>query len=198
MDILKNLEDKLHYLYVIELKKIAEELVLSQEGKKAQLIRRIMTYISTGEKLLLDKYPKQSLGKKSELGAISADSLMLKGAYKNDRKTREFFKKMIGQHFHFTVFGLDWLEERWRNGNPPTYNQFIEMWREKYELHQKFPIPPKAEWKYIIFVQNYISMNKNFTKMEINDAWNSERNKALQETKEFLKKFKSDLSPIFS
>jgi hypothetical protein len=35
MDILKNLEDKLHYLYIIELKKIAEEFLLSQEGKSS-------------------------------------------------------------------------------------------------------------------------------------------------------------------
>ena len=61
---------------------------------------------------------------------------MLKGGYKNDLKTRIFFKSIIGDYFHFTAFGIDWLKEQWMKGEPPTYKKFADMWTKEYAYRE--------------------------------------------------------------
>lgn len=178
--------DNLHYLYVAELRELAERFDLDTRYKKAELIAKIAAYVKTGEKILPAGYPKSSLAH-GIIPPLLPESKMLKGAYKNDLATRGFFKKLIGSHFHFTVFGLDWLERRWQEGKPPTYQEFADMWAEEYELRKKFPAPPKAEWKYIMFVQDYLKKNKNCFREELLNAWNRARVKAVKDVYEFCK-----------
>ena len=100
---------------------------------------------------------------------------MLKGNYKNDLKTRLFFKKIIGEHFHFTAFGIDWLNERWMLGNPPTYQEFADMWEDEYRKRQKTPASAKEEWAYIRFVQGYLIHSPESSRDALNTAWENER-----------------------
>ena len=108
---------------------------------------------------------------------LDKETLMLKGAYKNDLKTRLFFKQLIGEYFHFTAFGIDWLNDRWMEGKPPTYQEFAEMWHKEYEKRKKTPVPPKEEWAYINFVQNSLSISPTASQESINHAWECERQK---------------------
>lgn len=126
---INNLRISLNFLHVAELKNICNKLELAEKGKKEELILRIIKFIETGEKLTNIPFPKISCARKIEKHELTENSLMLKGAYKNDLKTRLFFKKLIGEYFHFTAFGIDWLNERWMNGNPPTYKEFANMWQ---------------------------------------------------------------------
>lgn len=166
------LRASLCYLYVDELKIYCNKLHLCIKGKKLALINRIIYFLRTGEKTNLPKYPSNSLGKSNTL---NLDALMLKGAYKNDLKTRLFFKSIIGQHFHFTAFGIDWLEDRWMEGNPPTYKEFTDMWNREYEFRKMNKVLPKEEWAYINFVKRYLDENPNPTRNEILDRWEIER-----------------------
>ncbi len=59
--------------------------------------------------------------------------MILKGSYKNDLKTRLFFKNIVGDHFHFTAFGIDWINEKWMEGNPPTYRDYATMWQSEVD-----------------------------------------------------------------
>lgn len=65
-----------------------------------------------------------------------------------------FLKKLIGDYFHFTAFGVDWVDERWMDGNPPTYQEFVDMWRAEYKRRQETPANPKEEWAYINLCNN--------------------------------------------
>ena len=141
-----SLKDSLHYLHVSELKNLCSQLQLSKKGKKREFILRIIKFIETGEKLVNDPFPKISCASSKQKYELSKNSLMLKGAYKNDLKTRLFFKRIIGNHFHFTVFGIDWLNEQWMQGDPPTYQKFVDMWQKKYQIRKSTPVSPKAEW----------------------------------------------------
>lgn len=143
------MKNSLNFLHCEELKEIALKLGLSEKGKKGELIARIMHFLQTGEKLTLPRFPTVSCAKRGVSYPLDPKTLMLKGAYKNDLKTRLFFKRLIGEHFHFTAFGIDWLERRWMEGNPPTYQEFAEMWQER----KKMALPPKEEWAYINFLQ---------------------------------------------
>jgi hypothetical protein len=158
---INNLKRSLNFLHVIELKNICNKLELSEKGKKGELILRILRFIETGEKLTITPFPKVSCARRNEKHELPENSLMLKGSYKNDLKTRLFFKKIIGEYFHFTAFGIDWLNERWMNGNPPTYKEFANMWIAETTRRKTSPAEPKAEWAYINFLQDYYNKNPN-------------------------------------
>jgi hypothetical protein len=172
---ISSLKESLHYLHVHELRGLCTKLSLSTKGKKVNLIFRIIKFVETGEKLILPSYPSISCVKRNTAQELSLNSLILKGAYKNDLKTRMFFKELIGSHFHFTAFGIDWLENRWMAGDPPTFQEFAQMWQSEYIARKKAPAVPKAEWAYINFVQKYIEDNPDTTKEAILRNWNTKR-----------------------
>jgi hypothetical protein len=172
-----DLKKSLLYLHVRELKNIALQLSLVDNGNKMAIIMRILHFLETGQKLTLPKFPEKSCAKRHSSYSIGENELMLKGSYRNDLKTRLFFKQLIGSHFHFTALGIDWLNERWMEGNPPTYHEFAMMWQKEYQKHKYLPTAPKEEWAYINFMQKYLLGSPNATKELINNAWESERQK---------------------
>lgn len=147
------LEKSLLFLHVKELKSSAEKLGIAVAGNKGAMIEAIVHYVRTGKELPGLQIPKNSCALRGQVYKLSADARMLKGAYKNDLKTRLFFKSLIGEHFHFTAFGVDWIEECWLKGLPPTYQEFATMWQAEYERRKKVPATPKKEWAYINFVK---------------------------------------------
>lgn len=181
------LEESLYYLNVNELKHYCFKLELSVQGKKAVLVKRIVHFLATGEKLVNPQYPKNSCSVQKQ-GVLKPEALMLKGSYKNDLKTRLFFKALIGEHFHFTAFGIDWLDERWLAGNPPTYQEFAGMWQEQYKVRQYAPVAAKTEWAFIRFVQAYLQKHQA-TKEELHSAWFCEREKHVHNVQQFFNKF---------
>ncbi len=182
----------LHYLHVAELRLYCEKLSLTTTGNKRDLIERIVHFVKTGEKIGIPPYPEQSVSKKRACIPLHLDSLMLKGCYKNDLNTRLFFKNIIGQHFHFTAFGIDWLEQRWRDGAPPTYQEFSEMWVTEFERAKIDGRPPKQEWAYIRFVQNYLIENPNASRADIVNNWERERQYHIQSLDKFFNRLFSE------
>ena len=172
-----SLRKSLTFLHVDELREIADKLVLLNKGSKMPLIMRILHFTRTGEKLTAPKFPQSSCAKRRQSYLLEQSTLMLNGNYKNDLKTRLFFKKIIGAHFHFTAFGIDWLNERWMIGNPPTYQEFADMWENEYRKGQKTPALPKEEWAYIRFIQRYLTQSPDSTRDHLNKAWENERQK---------------------
>ena len=171
------LKESLMFLHVSELKEIAIRLDLSDKGNKMAIVIRILHFVNTGQKLILPKFPEKSCAKRRSSYPLGENEFMLKGSYRNDLKTRQFFKQLIGAHFYFTAFGIDWLNEKWMEGNPPTYNEFAIMWQEEYQKRKKMPNAPKEEWAYINFVQKYLLNSPNTPRELINNAWECERQK---------------------
>ena len=167
-----------------ELKEICSQLNLPSSGKKVMLINRVVEFITTGNILKDPVIPEVSLAKKGNSYPLSKDTLILKGAYKNDLKTRLFFKKLIGKHFHFTAFGLDWIMEQWLKGKPPTYQEFAHMWQYQYEQAK---LAPKKEWAYINFIQNLIKQHPNLSKTDQLNAWKQEQAKQKKVVDSILK-----------
>ncbi len=171
------LKNSLLFLHVSELKDLATNLSLLDKGNKMALIMRILHFLETGKTLTVPKFPENSCAKRRKIYPIHSSALMLKGAYKNDYKTRLFFKQLLGDHFYFTAFGIDWLNERWMEGNPPTYQEFAEMWQEEYEKRKNTPAAPKEEWAYINFVQKFLQNSSEVSRESVNHAWECERQK---------------------
>ena len=182
-----NLKEALLFLHVAELRQLCMTQGVPSHGNKVTLIARIVHFISTGEIIKEPKIPTISKAKRGCDYPLEPSVLMLKGAYKNDLKTRLFFKQLIGEYFHFTAFGIDWLNERWLEGNPPTYQEFAIMWKAEYARRQKMGSTPKEEWAYINFTQNFIKVNPKASRVAIVESWEAERKRQIKIVNELIR-----------
>lgn len=189
---LEALTHALYYLKMIELKNICSSLDIPNNDTKANLISSIILFLKTGSIKPPSKIPAASCAKRGTIYPLKPNTLMLFGNYKNDLKTRMFMKELIGDYFHFTAFGIDWLKERWHNGNPPTYAEFAQFWIDEYDHRKKEPAKPKAEWAYINLVQGYIKQNPHASKLEITKTWMNEQAKNRDIVHRILKKLSSN------
>jgi len=97
-----------------------------------------------------------------------------------------FFKKLIGQHFHFTAFGQDWILSRWREGNPPTYSEFAKFWQEEYLRREKSEANPKKEWAYLNFIRQFHKEYPDASKQDITKEWERKRKEKFKQAKSIL------------
>ena len=165
------LHEALHFAKMAELREMCALLYLPDVGKKGQLIERIMTFVRTGVIQQPPRIPDSARVKSYPPQSVAVNALMLYGSYKNDAKTRDFFKQLIGPQFHFTAFGIDWLNDCWMAGNPPTYQEFADYWIAETARRKKHPEDPKQEWRYIRFVQAMNIEHPDASKDELMTAW---------------------------
>jgi hypothetical protein len=182
------LHTALHFMKMPELKAACAHLSLPDSGKKAELIHRIMTFVQTGAITQSPVIPAASRAKNYPAQPLHPNSLMLHGSYKNDLATRIFFKNLIGKHFHFTAYGIDWLTQRWHAGNPPTYQEFADYWSTEMVNRKLVKAKPKQEWALINFVQKRVENNPKISYEELMLAWKTEQRKQAQIAWEVIKK----------
>lgn len=154
---MKQTIDYLHslllYFNMQELRDLAQNLNLSRAGLKLQLIQKIMSKLSGGQHVL-SSAPQYSAKRQKEAN-LAPEKLILQAEYKNNLRIRLFFKDLIGEHFHFTVFGHDWLKARWAHNQPPTYQEFADFWQQEYALRKQGKREkPKEEWAYLTYLAN--------------------------------------------
>jgi hypothetical protein len=180
------LYDALLFLHVADLRGVCDRLGIDNGGLKPFLIDKIVHFYETGEILSASVVPQVSLAKKGVAYPLHVDTLMLKGAYKNDLKTRLFFKSIIGEYFHFTVFGIDWLNDRWLAGLPPTYGEFATFWKETYSFNKAFGSKIKDTLRLNKFCRDIKLANKGISKQEVLAAWSKKYYEACATVKEIL------------
>ncbi len=184
------LHDTLDYLNVSELKQACAMFDLPSKGKKGDIITRIITYLDSGVVTQLPTVPPQSLAKNHPPQDLRPKALMLQGGYKNDAKTRALFKEMIGPHFHYTAFGVDWLMDRWLQGDPPTYQEFADYWVEETERRKLTKVKPKSEWRLITFMQEMHAAHPLLTIADLFQLWHHVRNEKVKKAFEILEGLK--------
>ncbi len=167
----ETLLDALYYMKMAELKESCHMLALPTKGKKGELIKRMIIFIQTGKIITVPAIPSASRAKNHPPQPLAKDSLMLHGSYKNDAQTRALFKQLIGSHFHFTAFGIDWLNDRWQKGNPPTYQEFAHYWHEEMKQRTKVKASPKQEWALINFLQKATQSHPTASQAILMAAW---------------------------
>ncbi len=185
---LKTLNTALLFFHVSELKELALNLGLPDDGKKGAIIDRILYFIETDAIKHSPKIPAISRAQRGKKYPLQATTLILKGSYKNDLATRKFFKTLIGEHFHYTAYGIDWINEHWLAGNPPTYQEFANFWQQEYERRKIVKAQPKQEWAYINFTQKFLERDPRSSKEAILEAWERERSKQVNIAQKILSK----------
>ncbi len=178
------------YLHVSELKDTCAQLNISKAGEKKALIERIITYVNKKKVVPPNQFPTISHAQKGVIYPLTPKGLILYGNYKNDHKTRMFMKELVGEHFHFTSFGIDWIKEEWYLGSRPTYAEFAQFWQNEYIKRKEKPVAPKPEWAYINFIQSYLAKKPKSSNQELRREWELVRKENIKKAKTILEQLK--------
>jgi hypothetical protein len=152
------------------------------------LIVSIVQFIQYGTVPSKKVIPASSCKQADQEYRLHPEALMVYGAFKNDLITRIFLKKLIGNHFHYTVFGLDWIKARWFEGKPPTYAEFAHFWQDEYTRRQGKSQDLKPEWAYLNFAREFKKNYPDASKNTLLDAWESIRKKHTDRVLSLLRK----------
>jgi len=174
------------YCNISELKNICIHFELPTQGEKIKLIENIQLYVTTGKIAIHQEIPASSKAQPKAIYPLAPNTLMLKGSFKNDLKTRIFLKILIGNHFHYTAYGIDWIKHLWMQGTPPTYAQFAIFWQSEHEARQKNKAIMKPEWAYLNFLDHYKKIYPTASKSQAITAWNFEREIQVKKVNDIL------------
>jgi hypothetical protein len=174
------------YLNMRELKNLCLHFEIAPQGEKIKLIENIQIYLTTGEITEQKQIPAISKAVAKIDYPLAPQTLMLKGSFKNDLKTRMFLKNIIGDHFHYTAYGIDWIKDRWMQGQPPTYAQFAQYWQSEYQARKITKATLKPEWAYLNFLDRYQKMHPTASKINVIAAWKIERQLHVDKVKKIL------------
>lgn len=132
---------KAYYRMKDDLIKFARRLGLSADGYKPELTARIERRLRG---LPVPKDPKQSKGPRDSDKPLSRSTTVVN--YRSDEKTRAFFTRQIGPHFHFTSH----VNQYRLTHENLTYGDLIDEWVAEYERRKspgyKAPIASHGEY----------------------------------------------------
>ncbi len=180
--------DALNYMKMDEIKEFCHKHSIPVSGKKGAILERIKHFLVTGKILQPKELPEISKAKSGKKYPLHAETPILSGSYKNDTATRNFLKKIIGDHFHFTAFGQDWILERWQKGKPPTYLEFANFWQKEYLKRKNSEANPKQEWAYLNFMRRFQKEFPEATKQDIAKKWEKRRKEEVEKAQLILSK----------
>lgn len=178
--------DALNYLQMSEIKEFCHKHSISVSGKKGEILDRVKHFLTTGKIISPSSLPEISKAKRENSYPLLPKTRILKGSYKNDLSTRQFLKKLVGDYFHFTSFGQDWILNRWREGKPPTYAEFAKFWQKEYMIRKKSEANPKKEWAYLNFIKQFQKKNPQALKKDISKAWEKTRTEKAKQVMNLL------------
>jgi hypothetical protein len=182
----KEIFPALLYLNMRELKTICVHFKIPTQGEKINLIGNIKIYLTNGKIAEIATIPAVSKAKPRTLYPLAPQTMILKGSFKNDLKTRIFLKKLIGNHFHYTAYGIDWIKNCWMQGTPPTYKQFATYWQSEHQARQISKAPMKEEWAYLNFLARYQKQHPAASKSQAIAAWKIERKVHVEKVENML------------
>jgi hypothetical protein len=169
-----------------ELKKLCLHFKIPSQDEKIKLIENIQLYLTTGKINTQKTIPEICKAQPKKNYTLAPQTLILKGSFKNDLKTRMFLKKIVGDHFHYTAYGIDWIKNHWEQGTPQTYSQFASYWQSEYIIRKNSKPALKPEWAYLNFLNQYKKNNPTSSKSQAIAAWKTEREIYVKKIKTIL------------
>jgi len=184
----ENLYKAIFYCNISELKSLCKNLNIQPYGEKLDFIKNIFQFVTTGASNPVPVMPTASKAKKYCHYPLAPDILIVHGAFKNDLQTRIFLKSLIGKHFHYTAFGIDWIKAHWLAGTPPTYQEFATYWQKEFSNRQITKAPMKDEWAYLKFVDRYKKSCPQASQSDAIKAWKKHREEQVAIVRKILYK----------
>lgn len=162
------------YWYKSELQDFCRKTGLKIAGKKEELAERIEDFLKNGRiktPIIRKKTQKRRKKSKNNQQVIpsSLDEKILDN-FTSSKLFRQFFKQNIGNHFHFTVYMMNFIKS-----HPGiTYQEFINEWNAEYERKKdkthKREIMSSCEYNQ--YIRDFFEDNKidKFQKYSLKDA----------------------------
>lgn len=154
-----------YYFLKEDLKDFCRQEGLKISGKKQDLERRIVHYLTTGERLNEPSFKQSSSIKVSE---ITLDSILGEN-FKCSEDNRAFFEKELGIGFKFKVKFQKWLK-----ANPDkTYRDAIDAYHEIQNSKQKTIIG--KQFQYNQYIRDFFEDNENKSLEDAIKCWNHKK-----------------------
>lgn len=178
------------YWYKNELMKFCASHDIPTHGMKHELCVRIEQFLKTGT------VPKKKPSNKPAFSFQRTGPLTLSTpvdeTYRCNEETREFFKSIIGSHFHFTAHLQAYIKANRDRGL--TYSNLAEEWQAEFERRKdkNYKAPIMKTWEYNQFTRDFLDdkQNKGKSIKDAATAWKKIRtNKGPRTYKEYKKKF---------
>jgi hypothetical protein len=157
-----------YYWLKQELTDFARELGLASTGQKLALLDRIERHLE-GRPERRTGSPSKSLARDSDQ-PLTLDRRVVN--FKSDQKTRDFFKSVIGDGFHFTAH----LNQYMRARKNLRYRDLVNEWlaEKKRRQNRDYKPPIMRSGEYNLFIREYFADRRNRGK-KFHDAvaaWN--------------------------
>ena len=174
------------YFMKTELVNLSKKLELPTNGSKMELQNGIIYYIKNKKqnKNIKIKKIKEQIPKKVPIN-LTPDTKLSEG-YICNLITRNFFKKHIGDHFHFTYF----LNEYVKNNPNKTYQDAINYWNYQYNNPELFKkkYEKTGKFEYNNFMKKYYEDHENASLDNVIKGWNEHKEKRNKKCKKTLQK----------
>ncbi|MFP7494825.1 DUF6434 domain-containing protein [Terribacillus saccharophilus] len=168
-------EDFLDYYW------LKEELVqfcrvneLPVSGSKMEITARIESFLRNGT---IEKPKQKQSRRRKKTADVLSRSTIITEEHRCSQHVRAFFKKEIGEHFHFSTY----IQNYFRENIGKTYEDAIAAWHEE-EIRKKDPAYKKdiaPQFEYNRFIHNFFSNPANIgkTRSQAIDAWNKKKSR---------------------
>ncbi|MEL6224163.1 MAG: SAP domain-containing protein [Cyanobacteria bacterium J06627_8] len=168
------LAESIYYLKLDELRLICQSLSLPERGAKGMLVKRVLNAVG----VVSEDVRAISAGREIKFpgyrGPLKPEQYILPGHYTNGSRMRTKLKTLIGEHFHFTNYGMEWIRERWRTKQYPTFEEFATFWQQEYERRQSGgefeSLATNARVRFFRALEG-----KGLTRNQLEAAWQAER-----------------------
>ncbi|SLM49937.1 conserved protein of unknown function [Nitrospira japonica] len=149
-------EFRAFYWYLHELVEFCRNNGLPTGGQKLAVVSRIERFIRSGKRTGLAE--STSIKRRVSTAPRELSILTVVGNdFKCDVTARNFFKSVIGEHFHFTAHVNRFRRERLRRGIRTTYGDLAREWLAEHERRKDPRYKSKIErsWQYNQFVRDF-------------------------------------------
>jgi len=151
-----------------ELMIFCRELKISSSGGKIEIANRISEYLETG------KVTKKTIIKKPKLPKATqpiTEDTIIGIEYRTYKEKKEFLKSKIGNHFHFTIYLLDYFK---KNAGKKIYGELIQEWHKEQKLKKdpNFIKEITPQFEYNTYIRDFLKNNPTKTKEIAIQHWN--------------------------
>ena len=156
------------YWMKAELVAFCRKIGISGSGGKIEIAGRIEKYLKGG-KIETKKIGKG--GKKREGIQRIPESIneLIPDNYSSSQLFREYFESIIGQHFHFTAYMMQYIKDHLGI----TFKEYVDEWQAEHERRKNKNYKPKImkSCEYNQYTRDFFKDNPDKTRKEAIRHW---------------------------
>ncbi|GAA0778579.1 hypothetical protein E1180_19815 [Roseibium denhamense] len=172
---LETLEKAIYFLKVPELKELLAEAGFPPLGSKQEMVTALLAAVRGDLKAgATAKMSEAEKALRKSASNYDAKTQIVPGVFTNNQAHRMILRGLIGSHFAYTTYGMDWIKAKWHEGICPSFEDFAAYWQGEYERRQNAgEFESKKTLQRVRFFR--AMKDKGLTKAELEGAWAEER-----------------------